>query len=117
MDDSRLASASADGIVKVFELHDNELVNVLDTYDDISTVKSFKRDENAADTPNTSILNLPLRKISCIAAFNDTVFWGDDGFNVKAFNTKTGKFVCNFHMPLNYSCLMIAFRAKLGVAT
>ncbi|XP_065061089.1 uncharacterized protein LOC135688244 [Rhopilema esculentum] len=93
MDDSRLASASADGIVKVFELHDSELVNVIDTYDDISTVKSFKKDENAADTPNTSILNLPLRKISCIAAFDDTVFWGDDGFNVKAFNTKTGEIV------------------------
>ena len=91
-DDGKLACASADGIVRTYELRNNELVQVADTYDNITSIVSFKNDANPADTPNTSLLNLPLRKINCIASFDDKIFWGDDGYNVKAYGLASGEF-------------------------
>ena len=90
MDDGKLASASTDGIVKVFEVKNNELVVIMDSYDDITAVTTFAGDLNPHDTPNTSLLNLPLRRINCMTSFKDCVLWGDDGYNVKAFNVNTG---------------------------
>ncbi len=99
MDQSRLASASSDGIIKVFEISQGKFNQIFDSYDDISGVAALNNDNNKADTPNSSVvtnsslLNVPLRKINCIAAFKDIVFWGDDGFNIKALNIITGKFL------------------------
>ena len=90
MDDGKLANASADGIVKVSEVKDNELVAVMDSCDDITAVTAFAGDVNPHDTPNTSLMNLPLRRINCMATFKDVVFWGDDGYNIKALNINTG---------------------------
>eukprot|EP00112_Aurelia_sp_Birch-Aquarium-sp1_P011266 Seg2369.3 transcript_id=Seg2369.3/GoldUCD/mRNA.D3Y31 product="hypothetical protein" protein_id=Seg2369.3/GoldUCD/D3Y31 len=91
MDDGKLASASADGIIKVFEVKDNELVAIMDSYDDITAVNTFAGDANPHDTPNTSLMNLPLRRINCMATFKDSVFWGDDGYNIKACDVNTGQ--------------------------
>ena len=92
MDDGKLACASADGVVKTFEIGNTELIKVTDTYDDITSITSFKNDVSTADTPDTSMLNLPLRKINCIASFKTMIFWGDDGYNVKAFEIDSGEF-------------------------
>ena len=96
MDDGKLVCASAEGIVRTYELGNGELVQISDTYDDITSITLFKGDENTADTPNTSMLNLPIRNINCIAAFNDMIFWGDDGYNVKAYGLKSGELLMGF---------------------
>lgn len=91
MDDGKLCCASASGVVKVFALEGGKLTPVTDTYDNITSVASLKKDSNAADTPNTSLMSLPLRKVNCMSSFNEIVFWGDDGYNVKAFETVSGR--------------------------
>ena len=96
MDDGKLVCASAEGIVRTYELGSGELVQISDTYDDITSTTLFKGDKNTADTPNTSMLNLPIRNINCITTFNDTIFWGDDGYNVKAYRLASGEFVISF---------------------
>ena len=90
MDGNKLASGSVDGVVKVYQLEDNSYTQIVDSYEDITGISSFKKDEIQADTSNNSLANLPLRKINCMATFKDTVFWGDDGYNIKALDIMTG---------------------------
>eukprot|EP00794_Sanderia_malayensis_P015080 gene15080-16636_t len=86
IDDFRLASASADGVIKVFEYSDEKLVQIFDSYDDVTAFKATSSDNNPGDGANTSLTSLALRKVNCLATYGDVLFWGDDGQVVKLRN-------------------------------
>ena len=75
--DNRLVSGSASGVVKVWDMRDNSLKPIL------------RSDIGCGDSRSRGIIVKP-RRVRCLATTEDTVYWGDDGVNMKAMDLKSG---------------------------
>ena len=71
-----------------------ELSNIYKNIDSISSYTNASR--NADITSTSDVNNIQLRKVNCIATFKNKIFWGDDGFNVKAYEFASSEFSINF---------------------
>ena len=98
MDGNRIVSAGKDGIVKIFEVNRRTLKQIFDSYNDVTSVASSDSTTSKLDSQHDRFSNLPLKTIRCLTAFKDMVFWGDDGYNIKALHVKTGELLITGHL-------------------
>lgn len=76
--DDRVISGSARGVVKVWDARDNSLKPVMSS------------DQAPVDQTTAGVTVKP-RRVRCLATTEETVYWGDDGVNMKAMDLKSGK--------------------------
>lgn len=76
-----MISGSASGVVKVWDIRDNSLKPMM------SSNQSF------VDSAAGNVTVKP-RRVRCLATTQDTVYWGDDGANLKAMDLKSGEANC-----------------------
>ncbi|KAL9971046.1 hypothetical protein ACROYT_G023529 [Oculina patagonica] len=74
----RVISGSATGVVKVWDIRDNSLKPVMSS------------DQASVDQPDAGVTVKP-RRVRCLATTEQTVYWGDDGVNIKAMDLNSGK--------------------------
>lgn len=73
-----MISGSAAGVVKVWDIRDNSMKPVMNS--------------GQAPVENTAgHVTVKPRRVRCLATTRDTVYWGDDGVNMKAMDLKTGR--------------------------
>ena len=75
--DDRVISGSATGVVKVWDIRDNSLKPVMSS------------DQAPVDQADAGVTIKP-RRVRCLATTEETVYWGDDGVNIKAMDLNSG---------------------------
>lgn len=73
-----MISGSATGVVKVWDIRDSSLKPVMSS------------DETPVDSTAGNVV-VKQRRVRCLATTQDTVYWGDDGVNMKAIDFKSGR--------------------------
>jgi len=71
-------SGSATGVVKVWDIRDNSLKPVMSS------------DQAPVDQTDAGVTVKP-RRVRCLTTTEETVYWGDDGVNIKAMDLNSGK--------------------------
>ena len=66
-----MISGSATGVVKVWDIRDNSLEPVMSS------------DQAPVDQTDAGVTVKP-RRVRCLTTTEETVYWGDDGVNIKA---------------------------------
>ncbi|XP_020630530.1 probable E3 ubiquitin ligase complex SCF subunit sconB [Orbicella faveolata] len=74
----RVISGSATGVVKVWDIRDNSLKPVMSS------------DQAPVDQTDAGVTVKP-RRVRCLTTTEETVYWGDDGVNIKAMDLNSGK--------------------------
>ena len=69
-------SCSIDGVIKVFDLRDTKLYPVF-----------VSENVKLEGSPRAAVI---WRQIKCLAVFNQNIYYGDEGMNLKVLNWKTG---------------------------
>ena len=73
-----MISGSATGVVKVWDIRDNSLKPVMSS------------DQAPMDQTDAGVTVKP-RRVRCLTTTTEeTVYWGDDGVNIKAMDLKSG---------------------------
>ena len=72
-----MISGAATGLVKVWDIRDNSLKPVMSS--------------DQAPTDNTAgNVTVKPRRVRCLATTQESVYWGDDGVNIKAMELTSG---------------------------
>ena len=72
-----MISGSATGVVKVWDIRDNSRKPVMSS------------DQAPVDQTDAGVTVKP-RRVRCLTTTEETVYWGDDGVNIKAMDLKAG---------------------------
>ena len=73
-----MISGSATGVVKVWDIRDNSLKPVMSS-------------DQTPTTDNTAgNVTVKPRRVRCLATTQETLYWGDDGVNIKAMELTSG---------------------------
>ena len=91
-----MISGSARGVVKVWDVRDNSLKPVMSS------------DQAPVDQTTAGVTVKP-RRVRCLATTEETVYWGDDGVNMKAMDLKSGTAITFFYLNYVWSWLNVSF--------